>query len=139
METTKELDDEDRELYPTGKNWAWSENEENLLLANPNPYRYEILFMLYEKTNPEDGRYLTLPEDWKADSWQVDQITACRPPKGYEHSRIDYTKWNSGTHDHRVDDVFDTLKMGLTVLDIAKKEANWIHEMDFTWSKEEAE
>ena len=125
------LDDEDHLLYPTGKYWSWSENEENLVLANPEPYRVELLFKLYTVVEPAGENYLYLPSQLSEDGWEIEQITAQKPPKGYEDKNIDYVKWNAGTHDERQDDVFDCLKMGLVLIDIAKKEATWDIDMNF--------
>ena len=125
------IDDEDPLLYPTGKYWSWSDNEEHVVLANPEPYRLELLFKLYTGVEPSGENYLYLPGDLTEDGWEIEQITAMKPPKGYEDKNIDYAKWNAGTHDERCDDVFDCLKMGLVLIDIAKKEATWDIDMNF--------
>jgi len=135
-------DEEDRELYPHGKYWGWSDNIDRVILADPKPYHQELLYSLYEKDMRDGYANIILPADFEADSWQVTEITNMKPPAlkkvngvvmeyDWKGVKGGFSEWR----DHgKVDDVFDVMKMMEVCIDVAKKstEADWNIELD--WS-----
>ena len=100
--------------FDSGKAWAWSKNQDKLILARRGDFQDQLLWYLHFQTDTDNNYWYLLPREQLTDSY-IEELLSVReqPQKREGHLR---RNWD---HEKRKHDYFDVSMMYLVLEDVA--------------------